>query len=325
MSTELVVRVLPDKGADIYSVVDCASGIDVLFKAPWGLRVPGMGLTGSSSKERWLESYSGGWQVLLPNGGDECEQLGARWGYHGEAAIVPWDVVSASKDSARLRARLFTAPLVVERQVSVHGRRLRLVEAVTNESSGDVEVMWSQHPAFGAPFLEAGCLLSVPCKSFVADDRTPGTLFPAGSQHSWPVALAADGRTIDLSRVPAPGEGRSVLGYLTGFTSGFFAITNPRLRLGVGVRWPLEVFDRAWLWEEAGATTDWPWFGRAYVVAVEPATTIPAQGLTEAKIRGEHGFTLPAGSVHRAVIDAIIFEGEGWVTGVGEDGAVQLR
>ena len=34
----LEVTVLPDKGADIYSLVHRASGVDVLFKAPWGVR-----------------------------------------------------------------------------------------------------------------------------------------------------------------------------------------------------------------------------------------------------------------------------------------------
>ena len=40
-SDTLEVTVLPDKGADIYTITDLASGIDPLFKAPWGLQPPG--------------------------------------------------------------------------------------------------------------------------------------------------------------------------------------------------------------------------------------------------------------------------------------------
>jgi hypothetical protein len=36
----LEVTVLPDKGADIYAITDLGSGIDPLFKAPWGLQPP---------------------------------------------------------------------------------------------------------------------------------------------------------------------------------------------------------------------------------------------------------------------------------------------
>ena len=42
LSSDLLeVTVLPDKGADIYALTDLASGIDSLFKAPWGLQPPG--------------------------------------------------------------------------------------------------------------------------------------------------------------------------------------------------------------------------------------------------------------------------------------------
>ena len=37
-SSVLSVVVVPDKGADIYSITDLATGIDVLFKTPWGWR-----------------------------------------------------------------------------------------------------------------------------------------------------------------------------------------------------------------------------------------------------------------------------------------------
>jgi hypothetical protein len=39
-SESLEVVVLPGKGVDIYAIVDRSTGIDVLFKSPWGLARP---------------------------------------------------------------------------------------------------------------------------------------------------------------------------------------------------------------------------------------------------------------------------------------------
>jgi hypothetical protein len=299
--------VLAEKGADIYSLVHVPSGLDVLFKTTWGLRFKSAVAT--TTQERWLEAYPGGWQLLLPNGGDECRQYGATWGFHGEAALVPWRVAEAAEGHAKLETVLFTAPLRVERQISLDGATLRVRDVVTNTSPFGVEVMWSHHPAFGPPFLERGCALAAGCSEVVADDRAPGTVLRAGGRSAWPFAEVVAGGTTDLRALPGPDEPRSVLAYLTGFSSGWFTITNPRLGLGVGFRWPAEVFSCAWLWQEVHSTAGWPWFGRAYVVAVEPATTWPGQGMVNARAKGGRGVLLAGGSSQEAVVEAVLFEG----------------
>ena len=39
------------------------------------------------------------------------------------------------------------------------------------------------------------------------------------------------------------------------------------------------MFPYAWLWQELGGTAGPPWHGRAYTIAIEPATSFPATGL----------------------------------------------
>lgn len=282
----LRATVLAGKGADIYALVDKTTAIDVLFKTPWGLRAPGPWPAGGNTKDLWLGAYGGGWQLLLPNGGDECTEKGATWGFHGEASMVAWQVLQRSETSATLRCQLFSAPLEVVRRVSLEGAVLRVHEKVANSSPGEVEFMWSHHPAFGAPFLDAGCRLSAGCRTVVADDRAPGTVLAPGSRHPWPTATGRDGSPMDLGQVPGPEESREVFAYLLDFEKGFFSITNPRLGLQVRLRWPLAVFDKAWLWQEVGSTGTWPWFRRAYALAVEPATTVPGQGMACARAKG---------------------------------------
>ena len=323
-SDRVEVTVLSKKGADIVALRDLRSGVDVLFKTPWQLREPGLFGSASSSFERWIEAYPGGWQLLLPNGGDECTENGVTWGFHGEAALVPWRTVDRAVDSAVLETRLMTAPLRVRREVAVAGPVLRITETVANESPVDVEVMWSHHPAFGPPFLDSSCVLSAGCQTFLADDRAPGTVVAAGTRHGWPVVTAADGTTVDLSRIPSPDEPRAILGYLCDFGSGFCAVTSGRLGLGVGLRWPLQTFGHAWLWQEMRSTREWPWFRRAYVLAVEPASTIPGQGLANARAKGHSGVLIGAGSARTVVIEAVLFEGRGPVKDISEGGDVQF-
>src|SRR5581483_6587552 len=155
---QLEVTVLPDKGADIYSLVHRPTGLDVLFKTPWGLRAPGFWPAVGTSMGRWLEAYPGGWQLLLPNGGDECLEGGAPWGFHGEAALARWHIGDHSVAGATLENTLFPVPLHVRREFALDGPVLRLVEVLTNLSGHEVEVMWSHHPAFGAPFLDESCV-----------------------------------------------------------------------------------------------------------------------------------------------------------------------
>ena len=72
----LEVTVLPGKGADIYALTDLGSGIDPLFKAPWGLQPPGSPPRDGSEGAAFLENYEGGWQELFPNTNDPASYRG---------------------------------------------------------------------------------------------------------------------------------------------------------------------------------------------------------------------------------------------------------
>ena len=322
---EVRVTILPDKGADIYEIIDLNTGIDIMFKAPWGIRDPGPWLRSANSMQRWMEAYCGGWQVLLPNGGDECIENGAQWSYHGEAALLPWQVSSVSQTSATLTTSLFSVPLSVRRELQLSGSTFIVREEVRNESSERIEVMWSHHPAFGAPFLEEGCLLATGFRTVVADDLAPGTLLASNSRHSWPTVQTKDGDTLDLRRIPGPEQPRAILAYLTDLDEPFFAITNPRVGLGVCFRWSPEVFDKAWLWQEVHTGAGWPWYRRTYAVAVEPASTIPGHGMSHARTLGNAGITLGPWERREILIEATLYHDSRPVTGVDADGSPRFE
>lgn len=323
-SEELTVRLRPEKGCDISSIIDNRSGVDLLFKTPWTPHSGPHGYHGSSA-EAWLQSYGGGWQLILPNGGAPSSEHGTEWGFHGEAALVPWTVVATDPTCVELETRLFRSPLTVWRRIEVHGPRLAITERVSNTSPLDLEIMWGHHPAFGAPFLEGGTLLSVPAESFVVDEEQPGTLLAPGSRHPWPVVRTTSGDAVDLSIIPPPSEERAVLGYLEGLSQPFFAFTNPHLRLGIAVRWELELFDRAWFWQESHHESGFPFFKRAYVTAVEPYTTTPGQqGIGRARERGAPLLRLGPGEVRQTEIEAVVFHSDRRVREVKKGGHIEF-
>lgn len=288
--------VLPDQGADIASLVDRHTGHELLFQAPWGRcdrrRLPQY----PDSLSAWMAAYGGGWQVLCPNGGAETDGPGVRWGYHGEACLLPWRVLEAADDAVELDVVLRTAPVRLRRRIGVLDGVLRLDQRLTNESETDLDLMWIEHPAFGRPLIGPEARLETAATRVSTDTEMAGDTLAAGRRWSWPVAADREGGSVDLRRIPGALAPRALLAYLEDFERHEAAIVNPELGVTVTLRWSGEVWPYAWLWQETGGTRGYPWFGRAHVVAIEPASTIPAWGMRRAVEHGGHPLHVEAGA-----------------------------
>ena len=164
----LRVTVLPGKGADIHELVDLESGIDALFKAPWGLQPPGAEAREGSDGVEFLWNYEGGWQELLPNVNDACTYDGSQIPFHGEVATLPWDWEVVQADADELAVRFWTrcrmTPFALERVMRLERGKPELVleETVRNESDRPAHFVWGHHCVVGPPFLEQGCRLELP-------------------------------------------------------------------------------------------------------------------------------------------------------------------
>jgi hypothetical protein len=267
-SPQLEVVVLPGKGADVYSVIDRATGTDVLFKSPWGWRDPGTVPPMGNSQADWLARYPGGWQLLVPNAGPEREYDGVLRGFHGEAALIAWNVDESTTDMARLSTDLATAPLHLERELVADGPDLQVVTSIRNTSPVSVPVMCVEHAAFGPPFLDARCRLDTSARRIAA--------------------AAGYDEIADFAAVPPAGAQRSVFAGLSEFDDAWVSIASPSAGFGIRMTWDTATLPHAWLWEEAGGVLGYPWFGRAYVAGVEPANVLPDDGLAEAPLLGAH-------------------------------------
>lgn len=281
-SDVLSLQVDPGRGSDILSIVHRATGTELLFATPWRARADDIrggrsGVTSTGSMHTWLEQYRGGWQVLCPNAGAPRTVRGSDWGYHGEASVAGWRVVARAPQMLSLTTELVSAPLAIARDIAVEAGVVSIVDTVTNLSGTDVEFDFAHHPAFGGAFLEDGCTIETGAATFVNDSEAGIAGVDPDSRHAWPHVRGQDGAIIDLSRVPASASRQSAFGWLTDFTEHWASFVSSRSGLKVRMDWDGTRLPYAWLWQELNSSPDWPWYGRARVVAIEPSST-PTSG-----------------------------------------------
>jgi galactose mutarotase-like enzyme len=282
-SDRLRVSVLPKKGADIYELVDVHSGVDVLFKGPWGLQPPGAPkLEGSGGEDdAFMWNYEGGWQELLPSVNDACTYRGQRIPFHGEVATLEWEheVLDEAGDeiAVRFSTRCRQTPFSLERVLRLRAGEPELVHegTVTNESDEPAQFVWGQHCVVGPPFLEPGCRLEIAARTIVTtpDLWEPETArIEARQRVPWPQAPLRAGGTVDLREVPGPDTGSHDDLYVTDLDEGRLTVTNPRLSLAFRLEWDPRVFGWIVLWMPYGGAVAKPLTG-SYALGVEPWTS----------------------------------------------------
>jgi hypothetical protein len=279
LSSDLLeITVLPDKGADIYAMADRVSGIDPLFKAPWGLQPPGSPPADGSAGEAFLENYEGSWQELFPNTNDACPYRDTVLPFHGEVATLPWSwSAETGVDAAvRLAVDCHRTPFRLERLMRLpHGERtLVLEESVQNTSREPAHFVWGHHCVLGSPLVAAGAELRLPCRTIVTipEPWEDTARLAPGQRSRWPVARGRDGGAVDLSRIPGPEAGSHDDVYLTDFDGGWAEVRNPALRTGFRLEWDPAVFQWLISWQPFGGAHTMPLRG-AYALGIEPWTT----------------------------------------------------
>ncbi len=251
----LRVELLPDKGTDVVSFYDKRRDLELAWTAPARPQATG----------GFLDTYPGGWQEVLPNGGAPAVHRGASFDQHGSVATIPWEVLGDN---------VFTAatpryPLRVTKQFRLADLSLHISETLTNEAPVPVEAMWGHHLTFGRPFLNPGCRVRLP------EDVT---VIP----HPQPIDRFQRRRNPDLSVVPVPGDPSDIC-YVAG--TNWYEVLDES-DSGVRVEWDSRTMPYLWVWQECGATVDYPWWGRAYVLGLEPFSSYPTNGLPGAIANG---------------------------------------
>jgi hypothetical protein len=110
--------------------------------------------------------------------------------------------------------------------------------------------------------------------------------------------------------------------WLKDFQEAWYAITNPTLGFGFGLAWDGSVFPYATFWQETSGTRDHPWYGAAYVTAIEPQASYPAHGLTTVMKKNGTHLTVAPGESRTIAMMAVFYEGSGRVAGIDAEGKV---
>lgn len=244
--------------------------------------------------------------------------------------MVAWDyAIVEDSDAAELRlsVRLARSPFRLERTMRVETGRpvLILKEKITNEGGEIMDYMWSHHPAFGEPFLSAACRIDTNARTLIGDDayEHPHSPVDAGRSYQWPNGGRGE-QQLDLSAVPGPDAERATLAYFTDYEGdhGWYGITNRELGFGVGMVWPVAAFPHAWFWQEMHASPGFPWYKGVYVMAIEPGTSYPGQGLVNVMEKTGTHRTLQPGESAEAELRAVFYESTSGISGIDGEGRV---
>jgi hypothetical protein len=288
--------VLTGRGADITEFCYKPRDMDFTWMPPRTLPNPADHAGLADGAGAFFDTYAGGWQEILPNGGAACVYRGAALAQHAEVAALPWDAEITADEPGEVAVtctvRTRRLPLALCKTLRLKSGRPTLLveEELRNAAPVPVEAMWGQHIAFGAPFLREGSQIALPDGIRVIPHETaitpPDRRVSPGGPWNWPRVPAPDGGTVDLSVIPGPGAPGDIV-YLAGFEEdAWYEITDPGRRLGLRVRWDGGVLPYLWLWQESGATADYPWWGQARVTGLEPFSSYPTNGLAEAVANG---------------------------------------
>jgi hypothetical protein len=273
----LSITVLADKGADILSFIYKPNDTDILLRMPGGIRETGKFIpTSNSETGAFFDYYPGGWQEGLP-GGNPKTIAGAQTGLHGEACCLPWDYKIIKDDeesiSVEFKCELIRFPYLVIKTLTLKKgeKKLYVDDKLKNYGDDVADLMWSQHVAFGSPFITPDCTIDLDAKDFRTTTYfdSPTAYFPTDSAGSWPVSKSKDGDMIDLTKVSPKGDPHSDMYFIKGIKQGEYTIHNPGLNMGVKMMWDKDVYPYVTYINVTDGAKGYPFYGRVYFIGLE--------------------------------------------------------
>lgn len=299
----LTVVVLVGKGADVWQLVYKPLGLDLLLKTKSGLQpLRGRDLR-SEPLDHYAKPYPGGWQELLPN----RARFGSREigpDREGESACVPWEYElrrdETGEVAVRCRAALRDTPLTAVKEFRLRAGEpeLFIEEEVGAVGNDPVRLIWTHHPAFGAPMVEKSARIALPPESRAFQalwyEMTPNAIERLSSFEEEVGAVTLDnGRSKDLREAEESGpEGDDCYVALFGFSEAVAGIDNSRLGIGLRLTWDREIWPYLRYWSSNNE--------EIYTVALEPTNS--RYSAIEDSLRHGEALTLHPGEKRTAWI-----------------------
>lgn len=248
------------EGGHVAEILHKRSGVSPLWIPPWPSIEPSTYSPaqhpeyGDNNESRLLSGIMGHNLCLDLFGTPSDAESAAGISVHGEAPVVPYEVVAAG-DTITARCTLPQAQLRFERSLKLTNGDVHFEETVENLSAFDRPSAWTQHVTLGPPFLERG----------VTQFRAPGTKsrdLATNKDFDWPAALET------YTKAESSG------GFTTHLmdphrTEAYFYAFSPTSKVLFGYVWKRTDFPWLGIWEENHSRDHAPWNKRALTRGME--------------------------------------------------------
>ncbi|MDR0583543.1 MAG: DUF4432 family protein [Treponema sp.] len=270
----LRIVLLLDKGGDIIDFVYKPGDIDFFWKNENGLSVTANQIASApQAAGAYFDHYPGGWQEILPGGGP-MNYLGAEVGLHGEISLRPWQFTVEKDSPERIRVLLSAKtqrfPFAVKKRIIIEegSASVSFEEELLNEGRQSMEYMWGQHPCFGFPFLEPGCVIHIPAKKMMTSPGfyTGNMIFQPGFTADWPLSGEGGKKIANVQEKDARITG---LYHFSELSEGKLSIYNKNRKTGFCLEWDTAVYPYITSWQDYNGCMDYPWYGTGYNVTLE--------------------------------------------------------
>lgn len=290
-NADLQVKVIPELGGKISSLLDKKTGHECFFQNPKAeYAIPAL-----------YDSFSAydasGFDDAFPNIDESWSDVNGRTVHfpdHGEIWTLPM-TVKADDNSITLAGQCRVLPCDYRKTVAVEGRRMRVSYAIRNTGDEAIPFMWTMH-----------CLVNVDEHTRLILPANPGkaeNVFAGGDLGKVGALLDVDG-TPDLRAMPVPGAMRKY--YLAAVVSeGLCGYEFPREGLRLMVRFDKDVLPYLGMWCTMGG------FRGDVNAALEPSSAY-YDSIDTARARHRLPLITPGDEVHFELLFSLcdIKEGE---------------
>jgi hypothetical protein len=278
------------EGGHIAELIEKGSGLNPLWSPPWPSIEPSTWSAakhpeyGDNSESKLLSGILGHNLCLDIFGPPSEDEYAAGITVHGEASTVPYKIEAAEK-RLTAQAHLPLAQLDFTRNIDIRQNGvIGIRETVTNLTSMDRPIAWTQHVTLGSPFIEPGMTrLHIPARQsmvFPTDLNAQHQRYRPAAEFTWPLAPTKDGGTLDLSVFPDLEHSAGVTAHVVDGNreTAFFLAWHPKTQVLCGYAWRRADFPWISLWEENRSRTFPPWNGNAITRGVEFGASPFAEG-----------------------------------------------
>jgi hypothetical protein len=182
-------------------------------------------------------------------------------------------------------------PFLVKRTMSLksNSTTLDMVETIENLSDVKISTMWGFHFTFGPPFMDDDCRVVLPGKPTVMPHASEvfgsARRLKGNENFAWPVGVGADDKPVDFSKIPPRNTPTEML-YIKDLERGEYRVESPNKGLAAVVKWDKTNHPYLWFWQEFGASTGYPFYGRNYNIGLEPFSSFPTTGVVDSVNNG---------------------------------------